>query len=329
MLNQEKTDSSSYERVPVQILIRQNFNREIISQGQIESKFYADVFFKLEAEVKFIGIKIGQRVKKGQVLAELDESELNHELEKLDQSIVKAQFGIEEKLISLGYTIGDTMINKELLDRLAVEFNLKSLEIDKKQVLFNLQQTTIKAPISGIISEIDAKMGNRASNYSKLCSIIDDSQLQVVFPVLEEEIELILPGSPIQFYPLYSPQNIGDGYISSIIPKVDEFGMIKCFAEVKRSQGKLFEGMKVKVFILNQIAKQLVIPKTAVVDRQGQQVVFTFKGRRAHWNYVKLGEENTQFYTVLAGLSAGDTIITHDNIYLAHFEKVEAFFEEK
>lgn len=316
------------DKVSVQLLQKTNFNQEIISQGKIEAMNRSDVTFDLNEKIKSINIRVGQRVKKGQILATLDDFSYQYELEKIDQKIEQAKLSIEEKLISLGFSSDSAEIDSALVRRIWVKFDLYSLYSDKKKAQRELELTKVKAPISGVIVKVEAQANNPSSNYETLCTIIDDRSLQVVFPILEAEIAKIGLNDPIKFHPLYQTNDIYGGKISIITPEVDEFGMIKTYAEIKNPSSFLFEGMKVEVIIQNKVPAQLVVPKSAVVDRQGQQVVFTYRNGAAYWNYVKLGQENTQSYTILDGLSSGDTIIIDNNLYLAHEEQVSPIIQE-
>lgn len=320
--------SEEAERVSVQRLYRQNFNGEIISQGNIKSRYRSDVAFEVVGKIEKIYIQVGQRVKKGQVLARLDNFIFKHELEKIEQKIAQAQFNIEEKLISLGFETNGDSIDKTLMDRLAIEFNLNAYQTDRKLAEYQLEKSKIKAPISGIVSEVEAQAGNWTSNYEKLCTIIGDDDLQVVFPILESEIMFVKANQLIIFHPLYQIDKKYEGRIIAITPEVDEYGMLTTYASIKESNKSLFEGMKVRIYIQEKIPNQLVVPKSAVVDRQGQQLVFTCKNGLAHWNYVQLGQENSQFYTIKEGLLEGDTIIIDNNLYLSHLERVIPFFKE-
>jgi len=316
------------DKVSVQLLQKTDFNQEIISQGKIEARYRSDVTFELDEKIESINIRVGQKVKKGQILATLDDFAYQYELEKIDQKIEQAKLSIEEKLISLGYSSDFDEIDSALVRRISVKYDLYSLYSDKKKAQRELEQTKVKAPISGVIVKVEAQANNPSSNYETLCTIIDDESLQIVFPILEAEIAKIGLNHPIKFQPLYQTNKFFEGKISIITPEVDEFGMIKTYAEIKNPPSSLFEGMKVEVIIQSKVPAQLIVPKSAVVDRQGQQVVFTYKNGVAYWNYVKLGQENTKSYTIIEGLSAGDTIIIDNNLYLAHEEQVSPIIQE-
>ncbi|HEX3009975.1 MAG TPA: efflux RND transporter periplasmic adaptor subunit, partial [Bacteroidales bacterium] len=112
------------------------------------------------------------------------------------------------------------------------------------------------------------------------------------------------------------------GYVSEINPMINENGMVKVKARVKNSNRILFEGMNVKVFVGNAFPSRLVVPKQAVVIRQGKQVVFTYEDGRAKWNYVKTGFENSTEYTIEEGIDVGAQVIITNNLNLGHDAEV-------
>ena len=101
--------------------------------------------------------------------------------------------------------------------------------------------------------------------------------------------------------------------------------MVKVKASVN-AKGRLFSGMNVKVSVRRTLDAQLIIPKTAVVQRSGRTVVFTLQNGKAIWNYVQTGMENADSCVVSdrsadgveEGLLEGDTVIVSGNVNLAH-----------
>ena len=99
--------------------------------------------------------------------------------------------------------------------------------------------------------------------------------------------------------------------------------MIQLIAHVRNKDQKLISGMNVKVRISKAVSDQLIIPKSAVVLRQGKPVVFTWANDTASWNYVVLGLENSRDWSIQSGLAANDIVITSGNLNLAHQSPVK------
>lgn len=323
---QEQTviNKTEITTVPVSTLRSNVFYKEIISQGKVKARFRSDVTFDLSERIESVAVKVGQRVKKGQVLTHLEDFEYRYQLEKIEQQIKQAELQIEEKLITLGYEPEQRdSIPSELLERLAIEHNLVTLKVEKKRAVYILEKTKIKAPISGVIANLEAQAGNPSDNYKKLCTIINDQTLQVDFPILEAEINLVRLGMPIRIQPLYERSKEYKGTIATINPEINKHGMTTATANISSTNHKLVEGMQVRIYLQELLPQQLVVPKSAIVDRQGKQVAFVYKNGVANWNYVEIGYENSTSYTIDKGLHVGDTLIIDNNLNLAHLEKVK------
>ena len=98
--------------------------------------------------------------------------------------------------------------------------------------------------------------------------------MEAAFTILESELPLIKSGDKVVVTPYADPSAKYEGRISEINPLVDDKGMVKVKAIVS-GQGKLFNGMNIRVNVHRSLGEQLVIPKSSVVLRSGKQVVFT------------------------------------------------------
>ena len=81
------------------------------------------------------------------------------------------------------------------------------------------------------------------------------------------------------------------GNISNINPQVDDNGMIKVTTTL-HNNGRLIDGMNVKVVICKPVPDRLVVPKEALVIRQGKDVIFIRQDSLAIWKYVTVESEN-------------------------------------
>jgi RND family efflux transporter MFP subunit len=154
---------------------------------------------------------------------------------------------------------------------------------------------------------------------------MDTRQMEVHFGMLETELEMMAVGTAVEVAPYAFPCKKFTGSIYEINPSVDGNGMIQVVAIVQNPEGVLLDGMNANVMVKNKIPGQLVIPKEAVLDRQGRQMVFTLKNDSiAQWIYVKTGLENLNQVTIADGLSSGDTVIVGNNFNLGHDVIVKA-----
>ncbi|NDV58511.1 efflux RND transporter periplasmic adaptor subunit [Bacteroides sp. 519] len=303
--------------VTVLPLNRQAFNHELISNGKVAARSMADLFFQSSEIIANIWVKNGDRVRKGQKIAELDKFRITNKLAQSKDAMDRAELDLQDVLIGQGYNLDNLSQVPEDIMKLA---KVKS-SYDQNKYLYELAQheeekATLLAPFDGVVANLFAKPYNMANTSEVFCTIIDSRGMEVDFTVLESELPLIKTGDKVVVSPFAEISSKYNGSITEINPLVDEKGMVRVKARV--DSNKLFTGMNVRVSVHRSLGEQLVVPKSAVVLRSGKQVVFTYKDGKAMWNYVQTALENAEYYTIADGLKEGDTVIVSGNINLAH-----------
>lgn len=302
------------------------FHEEVLSQGVVFAPEEAIVDFQSQGQISAIHIRTGQRVEKGQLLGQLENQDLQYNIDRLQLQLKKTDLDILSELIRLGYDPNTSPEDIPTLVRQNAELKFgrallqKELEIGQYEWL----KTEIRAPISGIVAEVEAKAHNPSTHYPYFCTIINDERLQIEFPILEVEIPLVQVGQKVSFRPLLEGGTNHWATVTAINPRVDERGTVKVIASINGTRrGDLLAGMTVACSINRDLVNQIVVPKTAVVDRQGRLVCFKLAADSSvHWTQVEVGYENTREYTILKGITAGDTIVMDRSFHLSHLEKV-------
>ena len=306
------------------VLQRGNFQKDLISQAKVEAISKSDVVFTLDGTITNVYIQPGQRVKEGQLLATLDDFRLRHEVNVIRQELEEKVLSLQARLVSLGFETTDSIaIPSDLYKNLKIEIGIPTLRLREKMALYQLEQAKIKAPIGGVIADVIAQVGNPTTNYTKLCTIIGDEEMQIGFPVLEGELLSVKLGRNVDVFPFHNPSKSKySGRISAINPQVNKDGMITVFAKLNSSQG-LLDGMQVRVHLHEELSKQIAVPKRAIVDRQDRHVSFVLRHGVADWVYCKIVDENaTQYALDNSGPKPGDTIIVENNFDLSHLQAV-------
>lgn len=312
----------SKNEVTVVTLKRQPFNHELVSNGKVSAKAVADLRFESAEIIAHIRVKNGDRVRKGQKLAELDQFRLLNKITQTKDAMERANLDLQDVLIGQGYNPEEmSKVPEEIMQLARVKSGADQNKAQYELALYELQHATLVAPFDGIVANLFAKPHNKASLSEPFCTIIDTQGMEVDFTVLENELSLIKTGDKVQVAP-YSDMAVSySGSICEINPLVDDKGMVNVKARID-GNNKLFAGMNVRVSVYRSLPNQLVIPKSAVVLRSGKQVVFTLKDDKAYWNYIHTGLENADHYTLLEDgkeiLNEGDVVIVTGNINLAH-----------
>lgn len=308
------------DEVTVMTLKPCDFNHELISNGKLSARCRVDLRFETTERVAVLHVKNGDRVVKGQRLAELSTFRLRNKTATAKDALERAKLELQDVLIGQGYTLADSSkIPPETMQLIRIKSGYDQALIQYQLAEYEERSTVLTAPFDGVVANLFAKQYNTTSSSDIFCTIIDPNSLEAEFTVLENELPLIKNGDRVEITPYALNGFKAKGYISEINPLVDKNGMVQVKAAVANG-GRLFEGMNVRIGIHRTLSKQLVVPKEAVVLRSGKQVVFVLDSTKtkACWTYVHTGLENADSYTIVDGLKENDIVITSGNINLAH-----------
>lgn len=311
-------------RVNVMELKTGVFYKEILSNGKLYALRKAELKFRVSEEIEKIHVKNGDAVQTNEALAVVNSFEYYNRLQSARVQYDKARTEMQNVLIGQGYDIKDSANIAPTIWKIAADKSgLTEANINFETAQFNYQNTTLRAPFNGVIADLKLKEHNMAPVSESFCKLIDNSVFNAEFQVLESELENIALGQPVVAVPFSTDSFSQTGNISEINPLIDENGLVTVKAQINNSQNKLFEGMNVRISIRKPCPGQLVVPKQAVLQRQGKEVVFTLENGRAMWKYVKTGDENAGFYTITEGLTPGMKVIISNNLNLGHDAEVE------
>lgn len=320
MAEKNLVDTMTLRRVP--------FSREIVSNGTLEGARRAELSFPSGGTVAKVYVHNGSRVKAGSPLAALDTEALELALENARQSLERSRLDYLDRLVSYGYGSDTAQIPSELREAARARSGYAAAELSVRTAEMNLRGAVLRAPFSGVVANLEAKPWEQASG--TVCLVIDDSTLDVRFTLLESELPDIFIGQTVAVAPFIEPDARYEGRIREINPFVDAKGQVSVVASLRGARG-LVEGMNVKLYIRSEGTPQLVVPKGAVVMRDGYDVLFTLDTvqMKAQWLYVDVVGSNTTHHAVTGcerkrtEAREGMIVITSGNLNLADRSAVE------
>lgn len=309
--------------VDTTVLRKQTFQKQILCNGRLTAMRRAELMCPKAGDIlQSVNIKNGQRVTAGTVLAVSDTRDRKMDVEKARRGLEKAKVELQDKLIALGYDAGAKNVPADILHRAEVTSGFYSAKYALQSAESSLADCRLLAPFSGRIADLQARPHQRGD---KLCTLIDDSFFDVEFQILEAELTSVSIGTIVKVSPFVDGSMTLSGSVTEINPTVDAKGLVTVKARIRNMSDRLLDGMNVKVTIENSVPRMFVVPKEAVVERDGYHVIFIYDKQTSHavWTYVDILYSNLTSYAITGcerkntTVNAGDIVITSGNLNLA------------
>ena len=221
----------------------------LTGSGKVKAANYTDLYFRLQEQIAHVYVKNGARVSKGQKLADLNRYTLQNNLRQAEIGLEQAYLELQDILIGQGYDPDKLdVVPADLIKLAKVKSGYEQAELQKEKALHEIENATLVAPFDGVIANLTAQPHHMAGASEPFCRIIQTTNMEVEFHVLENELHLVKLGQKVEIVPQASTISVQKGEICSMNPLVDEKGLIQVRARVKGNVG-LMEGMNVSVQI--------------------------------------------------------------------------------
>ena len=260
-----------------------------------------------------INAEIGDFVKKGQVLAEIDKASLQQaQLQLLNQEVEL------ERLRTL-YEAG--AVSKSDFDSIELAYN-----VTKTQVENLLENTVLCSPIDGVITARNYDVGDMYAMSSPIYTVEQIKPVKLLVAVSESDYTKVKKGDSVEVKADALPELTFYGKIEKIYPTVD--AATRTFnveVLVPNNYSSLRPGMFTRVTVDFGSNNNVVIPDVAVVKQQGSGERFVYvlnADGTVTYKKVELGRRMGAEYEVLSGLEDGDKIVTGGQIRLKDGVKV-------
>lgn len=303
---------------------RKSFDYLINTTGKLEAGSEVLAVIEQAGYLLEVNVREGQFVKKGDIIAKLDPTEAAFRLEKAKISLRNANAEYESMKMGFGNLYeSENAEQKAVVDeQLRAKSGLFLSEVELKEAQMTFDRSVVKAPISGQVADLKYKAGSLVGANTELCQVLGTKEFILKVKVLESDISLISINQKAEVYPISNTQIALKGKVTGINPKVDETGLVQVSITLAANKG-LLPGMNARAIIRAPQSNSLVVPKDALVYRSGRAVVFTIENKESKWNYVEVGKDNGEEVEILDGIEENNTVITSNNLQLAHQAPVQ------
>jgi RND family efflux transporter MFP subunit len=324
------------------------------ASGYIVARRRATVSSKVTGKVVNVMLEEGQRVEAGDVIARLDDAnwkaalaQSNAQLQQAEANVASAQTAFDDAkpIFERSQKQKDAaVISAQSFDESHAQFNvsrnnllvsqrgLESARAGVEVAQRNLDDTVIRAPFAGVVTEKAAQPGEMVSPVSAgggftrtgIGTIVDMDSLEVEVDVSENFINRVRPQQPVTIKLNAYPDWDIPGSVIAMIPTADRAkATVKVRIAIKQKDPRIIPEMGARVAFLSEAeskapgadknaASSVSIPADAVVTSGSASIVFLVHGSTVERRAVRLGGKTSTGQIILAGLEAGNTVALGD-----------------
>jgi len=268
---------------------------------------------RLPGTVQSINVKLGDFVKKGQVLAVIktpDTTDLYSQKIYLSAQLEQAMrlYKMKKELYEIGAIPKSDLIEAETNYKV-LEAQLKGVEQKLKLLGGGMGQITIVAPLDGIVYQINAHVGDLVDQSTEILNIVRPGKILIVALVRPDALQKFKVGDTISFYVSIYPEKEFKGIIKYISDVVDlDTRKVKVYIEpVEKELFKINMFFEVKLIFGEQI--YAVIPQKALIYRNGKFYVYAIDGGKTVEKEVSFIKELENDKVAILGVKEGEEII--------------------
>ena len=200
---------------------------DFFSKGTIESVSEVAVTSRINAQIVMLGVEMGQRVQKGQVVVRLDRTATEDKIVKGRAELERAEYQYQNILMGQGYKRGAFDQAPENIREMArINSGYNTAKSALRQLEHELSYCTIQAPISGVVTQLNAVLYGAAVPGETLFRIVDTEHLKVCFDILENELQRFEKGTEITVAPVPYPDDRYHACVTAVSPVVEKNGVV-------------------------------------------------------------------------------------------------------
>lgn len=303
------------------VTVRQGvLNPQVNIDGKIEAEKKADLVFDLVGRVTKLPVKVGDKVKKGDILAYIDSTDYskNKDIALKDYMLARWDFEQARDDYDVGESVDRSTLNdtqKRIVEKqqFMLDKSVKNVEI----YAHTLQDTYIYAPFSATVTNIDIDEGNYTSLTKPAITIQNLDSLKVTAKISEMDVTSLSVGKKLAFTLDAYPNMVFYGSISEIDPAetiIDGVVYYKTTIIPESLPPGARSGMSASITIEKMQKQALLLPLYAFQKIEGNVgSVKVQKNNDVTALDVTIGERGVNgMIEVVSGLNAGDQVIVDD-----------------
>lgn len=285
LLTQRKVEFMTRE------VIKKDIQEKFEADGRVYSSKMQKLAFQKTGKLSFYDVFVGKKVKKGQMLAAIDISEIEHKIKITELKLEQC-----ELRLVLAEKTGDEYKIKEA----EIALKIEKMELEKLNEFKD--NSTLVSELDGIVASFSSKdIGSMVNPNISIITIMDSGNLGIKFNLKKSNLDKINVGDTIEVA-------IENEYVETEVVEIEKNQVI---AKIPEEFGDVTITSKIKVKkVLDNIKDALIVPKVGIyTDANGNSKVQVLDDGKIVVKKVVLGTELDEDFQVLEGVKEGDQII--------------------
>lgn len=301
-----------------------NSSKYVSASGKIEAENSANVSTRMMGYITSIKVKTGQKVSKGQLLATVNNTDLQAKRAQAEAGITQATAAYNsakkdyDRFVVL---LGQKSASQKEMDNVATQFEMAKAGLEaakqmKNEVMAQFSYANITAPFSGTITNTFVKEGDMANPGMPLMSLEGNTKLQAIVMVSESEISQIKNGMAADIMVKSIDKSFKGNVIEVSSSAKNTGGQYIVKLSLENANESILSGMFANVVFpvekSNVTAKNrmILVPRKAIINQGQLNGIYTVNNDRiAVLRWLRLGKTFGDQVEVLSGLSAGENYI--------------------
>lgn len=282
----------------------------IRTAGMVESSEEIIVVSTVQGTVQSVDVFVGKTVRQGDVIATADDfyalKEYSIAREAYEQML--REYDRSKQLSA------ESAVSGQQLEQLKIQ--LDGADTKQQSLKRRLDDTKIKAPVSGTINQVFVKKGGVLGNGSPVCEIVNPSGLKVTAHVTQQDLDLIEKGQPVVLTENSGAGNTLEGVVTGMGVKPDRTGLYPLNISLPAKETGLKPGMFLNAEIRVSGEKTLLVPWRIIRTIDGIRGVFIAVDSSAVFSKITTGKTYNEYIEVNTGIEEGALLITNGYQFL-------------